>query len=217
MRVHINALRWRVAANQLGGLLMIVGYHVIFGAYGFWLPNDPRGSWSEFVGSWDLYRYGPATTTDETRSVAGRVHDHTLRLAAKDGLKYPPVQFTGIQARAVARGFAQYLQRWQRTAWACAILPDHVHLVVAELDIPVEQFVIQLKGDATQQLVAEGIHPFGDVREKNGRLPKCFARGEWKVFLDPDDVARAIRYVEDNPVKEGKKPQRWGFVTPYAG
>jgi len=30
---------------------MIVGYHVIFGMYGFWLPNDPSGSWSEFVGS----------------------------------------------------------------------------------------------------------------------------------------------------------------------
>lgn len=28
----------------------MLGAHVIFGAYGFWLPNDPRGSWSEFVG-----------------------------------------------------------------------------------------------------------------------------------------------------------------------
>jgi hypothetical protein len=43
---------------------MIRGYHVIFGAYGFWLPNDPRGSWSEFVGSWELFRFGAATTTD---------------------------------------------------------------------------------------------------------------------------------------------------------
>jgi hypothetical protein len=30
-------------------MAMILGYHVIFGAYGFWLPNDPRGSWSDFV------------------------------------------------------------------------------------------------------------------------------------------------------------------------
>src|SRR4051812_39201122 len=40
----------RVVANQRE---MIVGYHVIFSAYGFWLPNDPRGSWSDFVGSWE--------------------------------------------------------------------------------------------------------------------------------------------------------------------
>lgn len=25
---------------------MVIGYHVIFSTYGFWLPNDPRGSWS---------------------------------------------------------------------------------------------------------------------------------------------------------------------------
>jgi len=30
---------------------MVRGYHVIFGMYGFWLPNDPRGSWSDYVGS----------------------------------------------------------------------------------------------------------------------------------------------------------------------
>lgn len=54
---------------------MIVGYHVIWGTYGFWLPNDPRGSWSGFVGSWELFRYGPATKTVERRSLAYRAHD----------------------------------------------------------------------------------------------------------------------------------------------
>jgi len=53
---------------------MILGYHVIFGAYGFWLPNDPRGSWSDFVGAWELFRYGAATKTNTTVSVAGRRH-----------------------------------------------------------------------------------------------------------------------------------------------
>ncbi|MBM4093542.1 MAG: hypothetical protein FJ276_29660, partial [Planctomycetes bacterium] len=36
------------------------GFDVIFGASGSWLPNDPRGSWSDFVGSWELWRFGPA-------------------------------------------------------------------------------------------------------------------------------------------------------------
>lgn len=62
---------------------MIIGYHVIFGMYGFWLPNDPRGSWSDFVGSWELYRYGPATKTTERRSLAYQPHEHEKRLAAK--------------------------------------------------------------------------------------------------------------------------------------
>jgi hypothetical protein len=90
---------------------MIVGYHIIFSTYGFWLPNDPRGSWSDFVGSWELFRFGPATKTSERRSLAYRDHDRELRLRAKSALKYPAVKFTGEQARAVARGFAGYVNR----------------------------------------------------------------------------------------------------------
>ena len=194
---------------------MIVGYHLIFGAYGFWLPNDPRGSWSEFVGSWEVFRYGHATTTEERRSVAKEPHDPALRLVAKNSLKRQPVEFTGLQARAVGAGLASYFERAQLQVWACAILPDHVHLVIAPPNIKIEQLVIQLKGDATQSLKKQDLHPFGHLLDKKGRTPKCFARGEWKVYLHQEDVARAIEYVENNPVKEGKKRQRWSFVTPY--
>jgi REP element-mobilizing transposase RayT len=195
---------------------MVYGYHVIFGAYGFWLPNDPRGSWSDFVGSWELFHFGPATTTDTRRSVASVPHDRAQRLAAKETLKYPPVQFTGLQARAVGRGFADYLKRSGVVLWACSILPAHVHLVVARHTYSVEKIVNLLKGDASRQLVDEGLHPLADRRDRNGRLPKVFARGEWKVFLDSAaDIVRAIRYVEQNPIKEGKPPQRWPFVTAF--
>ena len=43
---------------------MVLGYHLIMGTYGIWLPNDPRGSWSDFVGSRELFYFGPATKTD---------------------------------------------------------------------------------------------------------------------------------------------------------
>jgi REP element-mobilizing transposase RayT len=197
-------------------LAPMIGHHIIFGAYGFWLPNDPRGSWSEFVGSWELYRYGPATKTNETSSLARRPHDRALRLAAKQALQRPAAKFTGIQARAIGRGFAEYVQRSGLVVWACAILPDHIHLVVGCHRLRAEQIVIQLKGEATKHLVAEGIHPFQPLGTA-GRPPKCFARGEWKVYLDPEDVSRAIPYVEGNPPKEGKPRQTWPFVVPYAG
>ncbi|HMO26082.1 MAG TPA: transposase [Tepidisphaeraceae bacterium] len=193
---------------------MIVGYHIIFSTYGFWLPNDPRGSWSAFVGSWELFRYGPATQTKERRSLAYDAHDRAKRLAAKSALKYPPVKFTGVQARAVARGFARYVERSRLPVWACAILPDHVHLVVGRTGMKVEQLVIQLKGDATQELEREGLHPMAAFKEEDGRLPKCWARRHWKVYLDPDDVERAVRYVENNPIKDGKRKQTWSFVKP---
>jgi hypothetical protein len=49
---------------------MILAYHAVFTTYGFWLPNDPRGSWSNFVRAWELLHFGKATKTDSRRSVA---------------------------------------------------------------------------------------------------------------------------------------------------
>jgi hypothetical protein len=55
----------------------VIAYHVIVTNYGFWLPNDPRGSWSDFVRSWKLFlAAGPATKTDTRRSVANKGHDY---------------------------------------------------------------------------------------------------------------------------------------------
>jgi hypothetical protein len=80
----------------------------------------------------------------------------------------------------------------------------------------VEQLVVQLKGHATRQLETEGIHPFQQMTVRGQRRPKCWVRGEWKVYLDPGDVLRAISYVERNPIREGKSPQHWSFVRPYS-
>ena len=145
---------------------MIVGYHLIFGAYGFWLPNDPRGSWSDFVGSWELFRYGPATKTEERHSVARRPHDRVRRLAAKEALQRPAVEFTDVQVLAIGAGFANYVLKSGLPVWACAIMPDHVHLVVGPPGMKVEQLAIQLKGAATERLKEEGLHLFGAERRE---------------------------------------------------
>lgn len=195
---------------------MIHAYHVIFSTYGFWLPNDPRGSWSDFVGAWELYKYGPATKVYTRRSSAQDPHDHSLRQEAKLALKYPPVQFTGLQARAVARGFTRYIDHSNLTVWACSILPDHVHLVYYRTNRLAERIVNQLKGAATKQITAEGIHPFAEHARQDGRIPKMWARGLCKVFLNSEGaILRAIEYVEQNPVIAGKRVQDWNFVLPF--
>jgi hypothetical protein len=39
-----------------------------------------------------------------------------------------------------------------------------------------------------------------------------WAKGGWSIFLDcTEDMIRSIRYVEDNPEKEGKARQYWPF------
>ena len=195
---------------------MVLGHHIIIGAHGFWLPNDPRGSWSDFVGWYELRRYGPATKTTERRSVAYDEHDHRLRLAAKKAMKYPAVEFTGIQARFHRSGFRRIRQKVGPDRLGVHILPDHLHMVTCRHRLTAEKLAIQLKGEATERLIADGIHPFQNIRENQGRVPKCFGRGEWKVYLNSvEDILRAIKYVEDNPIKEGKKRQNWPFVSKF--
>ena len=194
---------------------MIVAYHVIIGAYGFWLPNDPRGSWSDFVGSYELAIFGKAIKTSTRSSVASQPHDVELRQQIKNALLYRPVKFTGLQARAIGRGFAKYLRKSGFEIWACAILPDHIHLIIGRGRLSAEQIAVQLKGHATRQLEEERIHPLAACRRPTGTVPKCFARGEWKVFLGPEDIERANRYVEENPLKAGLPTQRWNFDTAF--
>ncbi|MBI1368374.1 MAG: hypothetical protein GC162_06935 [Planctomycetes bacterium] len=196
---------------------MVRAFHVIFCAYGFWLPNDPRGSWSDFVGAWELLRFGPATKTTTRRSVAGRAHDPISRREAKSALKYPPVVFDGHQARAIARGFADKTDKAGYRILAGAILPEHVHLVIARHDQNIELIVNHLKGAATRRLIEENRHPLATFARRDGRVPSPWAVGQWKVFLDQADaINRAIEYVRMNPIKEGKRAQHWDFVTTNA-
>jgi REP element-mobilizing transposase RayT len=196
---------------------MVIASHVIFGAYGFWLPNDPRGSWSEFVGAWELYRYGGrARKVDTRRSVAAAEHDSIVRVATKERLKYPAVTFDDSQISAAARGFGQFAKKSGLRVFACAILPEHVHLIITRHRYKVEQAVNLLKGNASRVLAEEGVHPMAKFPRRKGRLATCWARGEWKVFLNnAHDVARAVVYVEANPLKERRPAQCWDFVQPW--
>jgi REP element-mobilizing transposase RayT len=136
---------------------------------------------------------------------------------ARRALKYPAVEFTGLQARAIGRGFANAVASSQFTIWACSILPCHVHLVLARHRYKVEQVVRLLKGAATKRLLEEDLHPLIEYCTTDETVTP-WADRKWKVFLDSDQaIENAIRYVEANPEKEGKPRQHWSFVQPYAG
>ncbi len=198
---------------------MIHGYHLILPMYGFWLPNDPRGSWSDFVRTWELVRFGKAGKTIERRA------DHELTIAevqqrdaARRALTYPPVSIDGHQALAIGRGFAEQVKKSNYAVWACSILPEHTHLVIARHTYKIEQIANLLKGAATRQIIEEGRHPLAEYAKPNGRPQRMWASRVWKVYLDSEEaIDDAIRYVEDNPIQEGKPKQRWSFVTPFAG
>ncbi len=185
----------------------LLAMHLVWGCYGFWLPNDPRGSWSRYVGDRELFDLaGPATTVGTRRSLAHDRHDRQRRMEAKDALPRPPVKLTGVQALEVARGFARAVREAGFVLHACAILPDHVHVVVAPHAKRARQIVGHLKSRASRRLRESG-HDFGGTP---------WVKGGWAVYLfDPAAVRRAIRYVEQNPAQSRLRAQHWTFVTPY--
>lgn len=191
-------------------------HHVIFSTYGFWLPNDPRGSWSDFVGAWELFRNaGPATKVTSTRSFAHDPHDRVKRLEAKQRLKRAPVRFTDAQRRALASGFERAVRESVYTVYALAVLRDHVHIVLAFHERSLAQIIGHLKSRATMELRAANIHPFERDAGGLSEVPTCWGGPGWKVFIDnPAQVRTAIRYVNENPGKEGLPEQQWGFVKP---
>jgi REP element-mobilizing transposase RayT len=198
--------------------MVVIAYHIVMAFYGFWLPNDERGSGSRYVGSKNLYPFGEATYIKSQRSVARRRFDKALQLKAKQRLKYKPVILNGPQARAVARGFAEYVAKSRLVVYACAILPDHVHLVVERFRYPIEQVMTKLKSAATQQLLVEGLHPFQSIVLPEGGHPNIFSRDGRHVFLFTDkDVIRRIDYVNDNPINAGLAKQHWNMIVPFTG
>ena len=195
---------------------MVRAYHCIFCAYGFWLPNDPRGSWSDYVRAWELALHGPATKTSARRSVATRPHGRRARRAAKDALRYPPVRFNGRQARTVAQGFADISAIAGYVVYACSILPEHVHIVIHRHHYVIEQVVARLKGKATERLRLDDCHPMRAHTSADQPLPSPWARNGWNVYLNSGaEIRRACDYVRDNPMREGKRRQHWRFVTEY--
>jgi hypothetical protein len=196
---------------------MVLACHLVFTTYGFWLPNDPRGSWSDFVRSWELFWYGAATKITTRASVAGRDHDRDLRRVQKSALRYDPVRFTPAQLASVARGFSRAVSESGYVVFACSILPEHVHLVVQRHRNLGEQIIGHFKTRATQQLVAAGLHPFLHHRRPAGSVPPAWGSRGWRVYLDSvEAILRAIAYVQDNPAKQGEPRQAHAYVTPYA-
>ena len=186
-----------------------LGLHLVWGCYGFWLPNDPRGSWSRYVGGRRLYDAGGGATTVSTRrSLAKDHHDRRLRTLTKAQLADPPVRLSGTQAREAALGVAAAAGELGLAVWAMCVMPDHVHLVCPESGHDAKLLIGRLKSFATRRVNAAG------PELRPGRTP--WVRGGWFVSLATKaDVRRAIAYVNANPPRDGLPPQRWSFVRAF--
>jgi len=127
---------------------MIIAYHVIFTTYGTWLPNDPRGSYSTEIYKQELkciaaIRYGRQNPQPCRQTL------RKFWTVTKPRLAGPPFFIDENTRSIVADSFAKVVDRLNLHIGACAIMSDHVHVLVLRSKYKIEYVVNQLKGAAT--------------------------------------------------------------------
>lgn len=187
---------------------MVIAYHLVWTAYGWWLPNDPRGSMSHCIRSDVLQELGELHYGKKRVQCASEeIREFYEHAAAK--LRYAPALFTGDEVELVGRAFAEVTGAQRYTCYACAIMPDHVHILVRKHRDQAEEMIGHLQRESHLILRGAGLR---DLEH-----PVWGGKG-WKVFLDSaGDIRRTVKYIEQNPIKMGLTRQRWGFVTRYDG
>jgi REP element-mobilizing transposase RayT len=188
---------------------LVIAYHLIWTAYGWWLPNDPRGSGSKVVRNDVLaemceLHYGRKKVQPSGATV------RRFQQSAAELLRHPLLTFDETATREVAASFRQVVGRERYTCYACVIMPDHVHILIRKHRHEAEQMVDGLKAAGRERLILAGL--------RAPTHPVWASGGGWKVFLDhPDEVRRTLGYIERNPDPLRLPRQRWPFVKEYDG
>jgi REP element-mobilizing transposase RayT len=178
---------------------MIIAYHAIFTTYGTWLPNDPRGSYSKELYNSQLealsgIKYGRQNPQPPQNLLM------KFWTAATPCINRPPFFIDDNSRPVIAAAFGTVVQRLGIEIPACAIMNDHVHVLVLRSKYRIEYLVNQLKGAATAAL-------------KLKKTP--WSRGCWKVFItDTDTLLAAANYIQANPTCAGLSAQTWDFIRP---
>lgn len=185
---------------------MVIAYHLIWTGYGWWLPNDPRGSGSYTVRNPVLRDLNELHYGRKRVQPAGRVIREFYE-QAHPLLKHPVVSFDDDQMATIAGSFANVVGK-SYTCYACALMPDHVHILIRKHKHQAEEIIEALKAQSRVDLHDSGLVPSDH--------PVWTSGVGWKVFLDtPAEICRTIRYINNNPRKAHRAAQSWPFVTPY--
>ncbi len=187
---------------------IVIAYHLIWTAYGYWLPNDPRGSMSKAIASDVIAELGTLHFgRKKVQPSAREIRDFHNR--SQNAIKYSLLDFEIEDFPVVADALSQVIQERRYTCYACAIMPDHVHILIRKHKHQAEEMLENFQVVSRLRLRNAGLRTFDH--------PVWGGPG-WKVFLDsPDSIRRTICYIDENPVKRRLPRQCWAFVKEYDG
>ena len=114
-------------------------------------------------------------------------------------LKFPLLEFGSREVVPIGGALSEAIGEHRYTCYACAIMPDHVHLIVRRHKHKAEEMIDNLQEASRLRLSRLGLrqvdHP-------------VWVEGGWKGFLDhPDAIRRTIRYIETGSMPPPPTPE----------
>jgi hypothetical protein len=172
-----------------------VGIHLVWTAYGTWLPGDDRGHWSplyHFYGD-VIQRGGQLNRSDLT----------TWEIA-RERLTEPAKILTKDERIVVASTLGTLLGGMnQPKAYAAAIEETHIHLLLGPVEEKIHVTAGRLKGCSSRDVLA---------MSPNGGRKRTWTSKYWKVFLFDEIAFFAVKqYIEEHNLRRGlsASPHDW--------
>lgn len=187
---------------------MIAAHHLIWTNYGYWLPNDPRGSMSKSIRGKRIESLGDIHYGRKRVQPAGYEIGQFRKLAAEQ-LKHDVRIFNDAEIVVLGESIGRTIAERNYTCYACAVMPDHVHLLVRRHRDNGDVMIAQFQEASRSALFSHSAIPKSH--------PVWGGKG-WVVYLETaENIRRVARYVEENPIKARRPAQSWPFVKAYDG
>ena len=175
---------------------MVAGYHLIWTVYGYWLPNDPRGSTSkevrvEAVKPLGDHHFGRKAQQPSSKQL------HEFLKGAHDTLAHSVLPFDDDDIILVGATLGRQIGDRGYVCYACAVMPDHVHMVIRRNGDRAEEMIAHFQKEAKAALINAG---------KRAVNHSVWTDGPgWKTFINSQQQFRSeIMYIQRNPEKIGK-------------
>jgi REP element-mobilizing transposase RayT len=188
---------------------LVIAYHLVWTAYGCWLPNDPRGSGSKEVRNDWIAELGDVHFGRKTVQPPGR-EIRQFYDAAATVLKHPLLTFDAAAREEIGKAFGEVIAARRYTCYACTVMPDHVHVLIRKHKEQAEEMVDAFRQASRERLIAADFRSADHPTWSDGTART--------VYLDhPDQVRRTMQYIEENPLPLHLPIQRWPFAKVYDG
>jgi len=169
---------------------MVIGYHLIWTAYGWWLPMTRVAFFHEIrverIADLGELHHGRKLFNRHPRGYASSMNE------ARGVLKHPLLTFDRAAVEVIAAAFAETIIEQRYTCYSCAIMPDHVHVLIRKHRDQAEKMI-----RAISMLLANPI----DREQPSRPDPSRGVAAAEGLSRNPRDRERTDANIRDNPVK----------------